>query len=319
MKTKQLLIPILVLLNFTVFAQTKSLRELLLEADNVAITEKIEHSFFDNEKLIALTDHTKKNFLDSVKIISFLKKGKAKIKIEKLYIKIDIGNAFFETIQIPELVPDFDPYSNPVYKTILFTKTHKEFTEVLYYKEIDERNIQKVKDFIKWIEETKKLKNDSEKCKAYLNKYFSMIANNSISTEFEIFENILLPTSSFMLYYKSKAPEATILNEKQKEILKNEVFSSYLKSIENTKLVYSFFPEETLAFYIKKLNNVNTYSDDFYENKRYYFSFLEFVLQETNHFNKDSKLLMNILSSYVLDEHYLQADIFEKLVEKINE
>ena len=106
---------------------------------------------------------------------------------------------------------------------------------------------------------------------------------------------------------------------KRLRFLKNEVFSSYLKSIENTKLVYSFFPEETLAFYIKKLNNVNTYSNDFYENKRLYYPFLEFVLQETNHYNKDSKLLMNILSSYALDEHYLQVDIFERLVEKINE
>ena len=49
MKMRQFFITIFILVSCSVVAQTKSLRELLLIADNIAITETIEHSFFDDK------------------------------------------------------------------------------------------------------------------------------------------------------------------------------------------------------------------------------------------------------------------------------
>lgn len=84
MKIKLLSTIILIFVSIITFGQTKSLRELLLESDVVAVTEKIPDPFFPEEKFIAFSDYEKMTVVDSVKIISYLKKGK---KGKKLFDK----------------------------------------------------------------------------------------------------------------------------------------------------------------------------------------------------------------------------------------
>lgn len=76
MKIRSIISVILTLLSLMAFGKTKSLRELVLEADIIAIVDRIPDPFFSNDNKIALSDHQTVVVLDSVQIISHLKKGK---------------------------------------------------------------------------------------------------------------------------------------------------------------------------------------------------------------------------------------------------
>jgi len=218
------------------------------------------------------------------------------------------------------VVEPISPYTKPlVYKTILFAKTQKDFSEVLYFKEIDEERLINIENFTIWMENTQKEKNEEERCRLYINKYLSMLESNEVSKDFLFFENILLPTSNFMLYYGNKAPNAKMLTTDQKDRLKNYVFDNYFSDIENTKLVYGFYPAETLELYKIKLSEINTYDDEFDNNSAQYNPYLEFVLKKTDKWNRDTELLLEILDDYYSNNKSLKRDVFERLVEKINE
>ena len=321
MKIKFLVFIIFTSLSNLTYGQSKSLRELLLEANIVAITENFPDPFYPNEQKISISDHETLTLVDSVRIISYLKKVKIDLSNQKLVIKSNLANGFFDNLRKPELVEPISPYSKPpIYKTILFANTQKDFTEVLYFKEMNEQNFENIENFILWIDTIKKLKNEEEKCKQYISKYLSMLESNNVSKGFLFFENILLPTSNFMIYYKIKSPKATILTTEQKERFKNYVFNDdYFSNIDNTKLVYAFYPAETLEFYKEKLSEIRTYDEEFENNSGKYNEFLEFVLKSTNKWNKDTELLLELIDDYYSNNKSLKRDTFERLVEKINE
>lgn len=300
--------------------QTKSLRELLLESDIVAVTEKIPDPFFPKEKFIAFSDYGKMTVVDSVKVISYLKKGKKDLKGQRFLIDTNHKNGFHSNMRIPEVVRVLNPnQSPPKTKTILFAKSQKEFTEVLYFKEIDEDYIAEIEKFMVWMNEVQKQKTEAEKCQSYIKKYF-LLRNSTLSNGLSYFENILLPDSSFMLYYKEKAPQETILSKEQQENLKYYLFDvDYFSDIENTTLVYQYFPEETLEFYKTKLSEVRTYDDEFKENPDRYSYHLKFVLEKTNKWNRDTELMLNVLEDYYSSNISLKREVFERLVEKMNE
>lgn len=320
MTIKYALFIILLLCSSLTSGQTKSLRELFLEADVVAITEKFPNPFFPNEKKMALSDYQNVTIVDSIHIISYFKKGKKDLSSQKLIIKTDLGNAFFQNFRKPEVVEPLSPYTKPLaYKTIFFAKTQKYFSELLYFKEIDEEHLTNIENFIIWMENTQKEKNEEERCRLYINKYLSMLERNEVSKDFMFFENILLPTSNFMLYYGNKTPNAKMLTTDQKDRLKNYVFDNYFSDIENTKLVYEFYPAETLELYKIKLSEINTYDNEFDNYSTQYNPYLEFVLKKTDKWNRDTELLLEILDDYNSNNKSLKRDAFERLVEKINE
>ncbi|MFD2907635.1 hypothetical protein ACFSX9_02700 [Flavobacterium ardleyense] len=320
MKIKFYLFIIISFYSTLTFGQTKSLRELLLEVDLVAITEKIPDPFYPYERKIALNDHQAVILVDSVKIISYLKKGNKNLSTQKFIIIKDSENGFLQSILAPEAIIPISLYNKQqVYKTILFAKIQKYFTEVHYFKEMDEINFTTIENFMHWVENTQKLKSEEERCKLYIEKYLSMLERNTVCEGFHFFENILLPTSNFMLYYKLKTPKAIILTTQQKERLKNYVFyDAYFDDIENTKLVYEFYPEETLEFYKTKLATIRTYDDAFDENPARYNEFLEFILKNNNKWNKDTQLVLEIIDDYYSNNKSLKREAFERLVEKIN-
>jgi len=168
---------------------------------------------------------------------------------------------------------------------------------------------------------TQKQKSEAKRCKLYIDKYLSMLKSNNLCDQFFFFENILLPSSNFMLYYKVKAPEATLLSSTQKEKLKDHLLKgNYFKNIRNTKLVYGLYPEETLAFYKEKLVQMDSYDDDPFDNYSYQISYhLKFVLEEIGKWNKDTELLYSIFSSYSCKDTASKEKIFKRLVEKIEE
>lgn len=264
MNIKTFLFIILTVVSVETFGQTKSLRELLLESDLVAVTEKIPNPFYPNENKISFSDHQSAILIDSLKIISYFKKGKIDLSKHKVIIKTDLDNGFFQSVKQPGPIEPVNPNTQPIiYKTILFAKTHKNFVEVLYYLEMNEKDLTNIENFILWMNNTQKVKNEEEKCELYLKKYFSMLENNIVINNFFInnnflyFENILLPTSNFMLYYKAKTPKATLLTRDQNEQLKNYVFDDCFHDIENTNLVYTLYPEETVELYKIKLTEIN--------------------------------------------------------------
>jgi len=318
---KKLSILGLILLFTTFNGQTKSLRELLLSSDIVAITEKIPDTFYPKEKFFAFSDNEKMTVVDSVKIISYLKKGKKDLQGQKFLVNTDLKNGFFNiipTIKTPEII---SPYNKnpPKKRTILFAKTQKEFTEVLYFKEIDEDYIVEIEKFMAWMSEVQKQKSEAEKCQSYIKKYF-LFRNITVGNGLSYFENILLPDSSFMLYYKEKAPQATILTKEQQENLKDYLFDEdYFSDVENTNLVYQYFPEETIEFYKTKLSEVRTYDDEFEERPYQYNFHLKFVLEKTNKWNRDIELMVNVLDDYDNHNTSMKRDMFERLIEKMNE
>lgn len=316
---KKLLLLNLVFLFTTFSGQTKSLRELLLESDIVAVTEKIPDPFYPKEEFVAFSDFEKMTVVDSVKIISYLKKEKKDLQGQKFLIK-GLRNGFHFSMRNPEVVRILYPnQSLPKTKTILFAKSQKEFKEVLYFKEIDEYYIAEIEKFMLWMNEVQKQKTEAEKCQSYIKKYF-LLRNISVGNGFSYFENILLPDSSFMLYYKEKAPQATILTKEQQEDLKYYLFDEkYFSDIDNTNLVYQYFPEETLEFYKTKLSEVRTYDDEFEENPDKYSYYLKFVLEKTNKWNRDTELMLDVLGDYYSSNISLKRYIFDRLLEKMNE
>lgn len=316
---KKLLLLNLVFLFTTFSGQTKSLRELLLESDIVAVTEKIPDPFYPKEEFVAFSDFEKMTVVDSVKIISYLKKEKKDLQGQKFLIK-GLRNGFHFSMRNPEVVRILYPnQSLPKTKTILFAKSQKEFKEVLYFKEIDEYYIAEIEKFMLWMNEVQKQKTEAEKCQSYIKKYF-LLRNISVGNGFSYFENILLPDSSFMLYYKEKAPQATILTKEQQEDLKYYLFDEkYFSDIDNTNLVYQYFPEETLEFYKTKLSEVRTYDDEFEENPDKYGYYLKFVLEKTNKWNRDTELMLDVLGDYYSSNISLKRYIFDRLLEKMNE
>ena len=312
----------LILFFATFNGQTKSLRELLLESDIVAITEKISDPFYPKATFVAFSDSKKMTVVDSVKVISYLKKGKKDLHGQKLLVNTDLRNAFFNvipTIKVPEIISPYDR-NPPKKKTILFAKTQKEYSEVLYFVELNEDNVTEIENFMVVMNDVQKQKNEAEKCKLYINKYFEFLWKNKIKSDFSYFENILLPNSSFMLFYKEKAPQSTIITKKQQVELKTYLFDGdYFSDTENTNLVYQYFPEETLDFYKTKLSEVRTYDDEFEENPDKYSYHLKFVLEKTNKWNRDTELMLNVLEDYYSSNISLKRDMFERLIEKINE
>lgn len=308
---------------FTAFSgQTKSFRELLLESDIVAVTEKIPDPFYPTKKFVTFSDYEKMTAVDSVKIISYLKKGKKDLKGQKFLIDTNDGNAFYQKMLVPIPVLPISHFdkSQPKKETILFLKTHREYKEVLYFQELDEDRIPEIEKFMVWMNEVQKQKTEAEKCQSYIKKYFSLLRNNTVQDGFLYFENILLPDSSFMLYYKEKSPQATILTKEQQEDLKNYLFDErYFTDTDNTTLVYQYFPEETLEFYKTKLSEVRTYDDEFEDNPDKYSYHLKFVLEKTNKWNRDTELMLEILGDYLSSNVSLKRYIFERLVEKMSE
>ena len=181
MKTtiQQLSILSLIFLFTTFNGQTKSLRELLLESDIVAVTEKIPDPFYPKEKFVAFSDFEKMTVVDSVRVVSYLKKGKKDLQGQKLLVNTDLKNGFFNiipTIREPEIISPYDR-NPPKKKTILFAKVQKEFTETLYFKEINEDSIAEIEKFMGWMNEVQKQKTEAEKCQSYIKKisYFETI------------------------------------------------------------------------------------------------------------------------------------------------
>ena len=319
MKIKLYLFIVLASLSTVTFGQSKSLRELILEADVIAITDKIPDPFFPNQRKVAINDHQSLTVLDSVRVVSFLKKGKKELAVKNLRITNNLANGFFQSMQTLEFIEPPNPRSKPLrYETILFAKTQKDFTEVLYFKEINEYQITDVKNFVLWVDEAEKQKDDGERCKLYITKYLSLLERNNPQQGIQFFENILLPTSNFMLYYSAKVPKATLLTNEQKERLKNYVFEDdYFADIENTKLVYDFYPVETLEFYKTKLAAVRIYDDEFEDNPSKYNQYLEFMLKKTDKWNRDTELLLVVLDDYYSNNTSLKRYTFERLVETI--
>lgn len=260
MKIKYLLFLSLLLSSICTFGQTKSLREILAVADVIATTEKIADPFYPNQKKVAFSDHQTMIALDSVKVVSFIKKGRNELKPKSLFINSTTTNAFYDVFTRPVGVPPMDMYAKqPTKQTLLFAKTHKDYTEVLYFIEMDESLIPNVQQFISWADSVQKQKSETVKCRLYIEKYLSMLESNEVAPFFNYFDNILLPQSDFMIYYKTKVPDATLLTIEQKERLKNYLFDNdYFGDIENAKLAYEFFPEETLKFYEEKLSDIRT-------------------------------------------------------------
>lgn len=115
-------------LNF--FGQSKSVRELALESDIIAVTgEKIE-PYYKSPKF-NINDHKSLLLVPNIKIEKYIRKNSSKIK-EPFLIDDFISNGFYETIGIPIAPVPIRPNENePVRKTVLFAKTFSNYMEVL--------------------------------------------------------------------------------------------------------------------------------------------------------------------------------------------
>ncbi|SHF23346.1 hypothetical protein [Pedobacter caeni] len=310
---------ILVLVSLSAFGQRKSVRELLAVSDIVAVTEHFPDPFYPNEKKIAFSNHQAMTVVDSVKVIAYLKKGKKGLEGRRTFINNQSRNSFYDilrvpTIMIPVYASDEKP---PIHKTLLFARTWNDHVEVLFFVDLNENIIPEMKKFIDWDGGIQKLNNKSEECRLYIEKYLSMLESNEVGPYFPYFENILLPQSNFMRYYKAKAPAATIMTKAQKERLKNFVFGDdYFGNIENTKLVYEYYPEETLEFYKDKFSNIYGYGDDFDKNADQYIVYLKFILASTNKLDKEAETLFDIFDDN--KEANIKETIFERLKEKMD-
>lgn len=320
MKIKLFTFSVLMLCSSIVFAQRKSLREILATADIIAITDEIPNPFYPIEKKHAVNNFEAYTVVDSVNIVSFIKKSKKDLS-KNFWIHKALKNSFFDVFRFPQMpIKPVEINSAPrVKKTLLFSKSEKQYNEVLYFVELDENDVQSIKNFINWTDSVAKLKNEAIKCKLYIQKYIDMLPQNTNKdTYLSYFDNILMPTSNFMLYYKVKVPEATILTIDQKEKLKDFLLNNDdFLDIEFIELVYQYYPAEVLNFYQDKLKNLSTYNDEFKKDIDNYIIYLKFVFDKTNRINKDTELFFSIINNSSTDE-YTKREIFELLQEKLN-
>lgn len=320
MNSRTYLFLILFLGTLSASAQRWSLRELLATADIVAITASFPDPFFPDERKIAFSDHKTMTAVDSVQIISYLKKGKKAVQLRKLYINTQPENSFFDNFSVPPL--PVEPVSihqkPPVKKTLLFARSGKDYTEVLYFVELNEEAVAGIKDFMAWTDTVQQHKSESMRCKLYIEKYLSMLEGNNLGSGFCYFDNILLPGSDFMIYYRTKAPEAVVLTTGQKEQLKNYLFEgNCFGDIETTRLLFQLYPEETLKFYQDKLSGIRVYDDEFERDADEYTAYLRLILEKTNRLDSDAVLFLDIMDDYSTTLS-TKRDIFQLLIEKMN-
>ena len=297
-----------------------SLREMLLEADVVAITDNISKPLFAQKNKVLMSDHKSFILVDSIRILSYLRKPKIEVSNKKYVVDNSNSNAFYGVLDLVRPVEPVLPNSTPIAtKTLLLAKTSGDLVKILDYEELSESAIKEVNEFMIWMDSIEKKKED-EKCKLYISKYISMLRANSVRKDLLFFENILLPDSDFMLYYKSKTPSATLLTSEQKNTLKEYFFDgAYFYDIKQTELIYSFFPQEVLDFYKTKLAEVQTYSEEFKDSPSKWNDYIKFTLEKTNKWNRDSEILLNIIDDYYSSNTSLKRDAFERLIEKIEE
>ncbi|WP_300674604.1 hypothetical protein [Soonwooa sp.] len=320
MNRKNTLFIIVVFITNIISAQTRSLREMLLDADVVVITENISKPLFLQQKKLPITDNKSYVLVDSIRILSYLRKPKIDLSNKKFVVDNTISNAFSAVMSIPRPVDIVLPGSTPLpTKTLLIGKTSGDLVKILDYEELNESAIKDVEEFMTWLESIAK-KKDDEKCKLYISKYISMLRGNYAKKGLMFFDNILLPDSDFMLYYKSKSPTATQLTAVQKEALKEYFFDgTYYDDVRQSELIYSFFPQEVLDFYKTNLAEVRTYDEEFKEMPAKWNDFIKFTLEKTNKWNRDSEILLDIIDDYYSSNTSLKRDAFERLIEKIKE
>lgn len=319
MKKQYILFFFAVCLSNVTFGQFKSLRELLLNSNVVAI---IDNNYPDAlDKKLPITDNESLLLMDSVKILSYLKQGKYNLAKQKLVIKTSYNNSYFDNnIRIPKYpipVAFHDNIKPPTEVTLLFAKEHNDYTEVLYDVRINEEDIPRVKNFMLWMDILKKEKNETVKCKKYIEKYLANLGAG-LNSNLVFFENILLPSSNFMLYYKARVPEATVLTAEQKNSYK-EFWEDehYFEDVKTAELMYDYFPKETIDFLKNKFSKIGTYDDDFNDRTQTYATYLEFLLKKQNTLNDEAQFQLNVLSTYNDNIIDLKREAFEKLVKKI--
>lgn len=303
--------------NFT-YAQFKSLRELLLNSDVVAIIDNNYPDPWQQNKRVPISDYKSLLLMDSVKIISYLKQGKYDTKKQKLVIETSLNNTYYSDIRIPERVNPITPFNKPPTEvTLLFGKENKDYTEVLYDVRVNENDLPKVKEFMLWMDTIKREKNEAVKCRKYLDKYLATLGGG-VNANLTFFEKILVPSSNFMQYYKVKAPNATVLTAEQKNRFK-EFWEDehYFDDIADAKVMYDYFPKETIEFFKNRFAKVSTYDDDFKDQTYTYGIFIEFLLTKENKLNDDNQFLINVLREYNDNITDLKRNAFEQLIKKI--
>ena len=321
MKKQYILLIFAVCLSNVSFGQFKSLRELLLSSNVVVLIDNNYPDAFVSNKKLPITDHESLLLMDSVKILSYLKQGKYDLAKQKLVIKISYNNSYFgNNIRQPKYPIVFTSHENikpPTEVTLLFAKEHNDYTEVLYDVRINEEDIPDVKNFILWMDILRKEKNETVKCKKYIEKYLANLGAG-VNSNLAFFENILLPSSNFMLYYNARVPEATVLTNEQKNRYK--AFwedEHYFEDVKTAELMYGYFPEETIDFLKNKFSEIGTYEDDFNDRTQTYATYLEFLLKKQNTLNEEAQFQLNVLSTYNDNIIDLKREAFEKLVKKI--
>lgn len=308
----------LLLGHFEINAQTKSLREILVNSDIVAIVERLKNDPTWDPKNIFISDIKMEQYIDSIDVISYLKGEKMNFQKEKVIIKNSFENAFFESIETPSRIPREMDES---YSEIIFCKKNKNTIELLFSTTIVSRKIRKIKEFIAFLDEVQKIKSSKKKSEIYIEKYLALLENkeNEIRENFCFFEDILDPKSNFMLYYKS-LPDAVTLTEKQKERFKNYFLNIQkpLEKREMLKTAYGFYPKEVKNFvyqYFKELGDIDyeKINDEGY----HYSGVIEFILEKENKLDDATKLQLAVLGTFDNNMPRLKQDALELLLEKI--
>ncbi|WP_027385962.1 hypothetical protein [Chryseobacterium gregarium] len=321
MKKQYILAFFAVCLSNVTFGQIKSLRELLLSSNVVVIIDNNYPDAFESDKKLPVTDNESLLLMDGVKILSYLKQGKYDLAKQKLVIKTSSNNSYFDhNIRNPRFPIPFsfnDNIKPPTEVTLLFAREHDDYAEVLYDVTINEEDIPRVKDFILWMDVLKKEKNEAVKCKKYIEKYLANLGVG-VNSNLMFFENILLPSSNFMLYYKARVPEATVLTTEQKNRYKGFWEDGhYFEDVKTAELMYGYFPKETVGFLKNKFSKIGIYDDDFNDRTQTYATYLEFLLKKQNILNDEAQFQLNVLSAYNDNIIDLKREAFEKLVKKI--
>ena len=319
MKASRLILLVFTLASLNFFGQSKSVRELALEADIIAVTDEKIVPYYKSQKF-NINDHKSFLLVPNVKIEKYIRKKSNHIK-EPFLIDNFISNGFYEMIGKPVAPVPIRPNENePVRKTVLFAKTFSNYTEVLFYCDVEEEKVTELQEFIEWMDQTEKIKNEDKKCRAYIQKYLDQIEYNSFSQDLKFFDNILLPDSDFMLYYGKKVPQAIQLSENQKtqflSYWKNE---NWFQSIDDAQIAYSISPKETLNTFKNWFSEMSSYTDEFEENPAQYSDFIRFLLAKRNQLNPDTEILLQVLEDYYSNNLELKRQAFERLIEKIRE
>ena len=290
---------ILLLGHFKINAQTKSLREILVNSDIVAIVEPLKNDPTWDPKTIFVSDIKIEQYIDSIDVISYLKGEKVNFQKEKVIIKNSFENAFFESIETPSRIAREMDES---YTEIIFCKKNKNTIELLFSTTIVSKKIRKIKEFIAFLDGVQEIKSSKKKSEIYIEKYLALLENkeNEIREDFYFFENILDLKSNFMLYYRS-LPEGITLTENQKERFRNYFFniSEPLEKKEMLKTLYGFYPKEVKNFvyqYFEKLGDIDyeKLNDEGY----YYSGVIEFILEKENKLDDATKLQLAVLATF---------------------